>query len=200
MKIAHYGLIMLMAAPLACATAGRASAQASQAQDSLAAAARRAREQQKEQGKPAKVWDNDNIPSSGGVDVVGKPAPGASAPASPSAPAETAANDKKTAQPAEKKSGMEAQLKSAKDNLKNLQTSLDFAQRKLALDQQSYYQNPNYASDAAGAQSLKDEQSQIDAKKQQVDAAQKKVDDLQAQLQSAGGAKDSSDGGSSSQK
>lgn len=218
MKLARCGWMILLAAPLAIAPASRAAARqssqnarASQADqsaptssdqgqtapaqngqsqgDSLAAAARRAREKQKEQTKPAKVWDNDNIPTSGGVDVVGTSAQGTPAAvpgsaAGESAQAQTPGGAESSAKP--KKSDLEAQLKSAQENLKNLKTQLDFAQRKLALDQQSYYQNPNYASDAAGAKALKDEQSQIDAQKQQVDAAQKKVDDLQAQVQSAG--------------
>lgn len=195
MKTAHLGLIVLLAMPAVCATAGRASAQAAQAQDPLAAAARQAREKQKEQPKPAKVWDNDNIPSSGQVSVVGNAAQGAPGPGSA---AKTEQQGQKSgASSAEKKSDLEAQLKSAKDDLKNLQTTLDFAQRKLALDQASYYQKPDYASDTAGAQKLKDEQSDIDAKQQQVDAAQKKVDDLEAQVQSSG-TKDSGAGVDSS--
>ena len=221
MRIAYCGSMILLSALVAVAPASMAagrrsfpSPQANQADqsapanstetqaaaaqngedqaDPLAAAARRARQKQKEQPEPARVWDNDNIPSSGQVSVVGKPALSAPATVSSSAAANAAQQDQKTgAQPAEKRSALEAQLKSAKDDLKNLQTTLDFAQRKLALDQASYYQKPNYASDSAGAQKLKDEQSAIDAKQQQVDADQKKVDDLQAAVQSAGEGKDS---------
>jgi hypothetical protein len=205
MKMAHFGLMALFAVPLTCATAGHASAQPAPAQsgqnqpDSLAAAARRARQKQKEQSNPAKVWDNDNIPTSGGVDVIGKSAQSAPAAVPAGAAEKTSAPSEKTgAAPAQKKSGLEAQLKSAKDDLKNLKTILDFAQRELALDQASYYQKPNYASDTAGAQALKDEQSRIDAKKAQVDAARKKVDDLEAQLESAGGAEHSTPNGDSS--
>jgi hypothetical protein len=228
MKLAQCGLMILLAAPFAIAPASMAAArqssqsgQASQADqsasasssqtqttsagdqqsqaDPLAAAARRARERQKEQPKPAKVWDNDNIPSSGQVSVVGNSAQSAPAAVSGSAAGENTGESQKTSAPSTtKKSDLEAQLKSAKDDLKNLQSSLDFAQRKLALDQQSYYQKPDYASDTAGAQALKVEQSQIDAKKQQVDAAQKKVDDLEAQVQSAGGATDSAASGNPS--
>src|SRR5580698_9723163 len=39
--------------------------------DPLAAAARKAREQKKDQPKPARVFDNDNIPTQGGVSSVG---------------------------------------------------------------------------------------------------------------------------------
>jgi hypothetical protein len=226
MKIARCGWMILLAAPLAIAPVSKAArqpsqgAQANQADqsasansgqkqttpaqngqsqaDPLAAAARRAREKQKEQPKAAKVWDNDNIPTSDQVSVVGNAAQNAPAGASGNTAGEKTEESQKTSAPSgKKKSDLEAQLQSAKDDLKNLQSSLDFAQRKLALDQESYYQKTDYASDTAGAQALRDEQSQIDAKKQQVDAAQKKVDDLQTQVDSASGANDSSETGNS---
>ncbi|HTX16778.1 MAG TPA: hypothetical protein VMD77_15865, partial [Candidatus Baltobacteraceae bacterium] len=76
MKLAKWGLAILLASPLAMVPGAPAqsqdSAQSGQQQDSLAAAARRAREQKKDEPKAAKVWDNDNIPSSPGtVSVVG---------------------------------------------------------------------------------------------------------------------------------
>src|SRR5580692_388296 len=70
MRISHAALTMLLFFPSGIAVAGR---QAQQQDDSLAAAARHAREQKKTQSKPAKVWDNDNIPRSpGDLSVVGK--------------------------------------------------------------------------------------------------------------------------------
>lgn len=189
MKIVHLGLLMLLAVPFTCAPA--TAAQPGQQQDSLAAAARRIREQQKNQPKATKVWDNDNIPKSGGVDVVG-PATQAEAPsASAKAPEVSAkeASSKESAEAAKKKtSDLDAQLKAAKENLKVLQTDLDFAQRKYKLDQQSFYQDPNYSSNTSGAAALQDEQNQIDAKKQAVESAQDNIADLEAKLASASGA------------
>jgi type II secretory pathway pseudopilin PulG len=182
MKIVHFGLLMLLAVPLACASA--APAQAAQSQDDLAAAARRAREQRKSQHKAAKVWDNDNIPTAGGVNVVGPPEP--VAPAKTPEKSAKQSTSQKSAEAAKKKnSDLEADLKAAKDNLKSLETDLDFAQRKYALDQQSFYQNPNYSSNTSGAAALKDEENQIDAKKQAVQAAKDKVTDLEAKLGSS---------------
>ncbi len=211
MKLAHCGLLILLAAPLAAASArplSAAAAQSATAQsqsqtaqsqsssgqtDPLAAAARRAREKQKNQPKPAKVWDNDNIPTSGGVAVIGS--------TSQDSTASSTAGSANTSQPGEqksetsksaKKTDYQPELKSAKADLKNLQTQLDFLQRKLALDQQSFYQSPNYSSDTAGAKALQSEQDQIDAKKQDVAAAQKIVDDLTAKADSQTSASDSS--------
>ena len=59
---------------------------------------------------------------------------------------------------------------------------MDLLTRKYALDQQTYYGKTNYAADKDGAAKLKDEQDQIDAKKQEVADAQKKIDELTAKL------------------
>lgn len=195
MKIAHVGWLMLLAVPLAWATPRLASAQATQSQDPLAAAARRAREQQKNQPKPAKVWDNDNIPKAGGVNVVGPATETEASSAAAKAPeAKAKESSKESAESAkEKKADLNADLEAAKKNLKSLQTDLNFAQRKYVLDQQSFYQNPNYSSDASGAAALQDEQNQIDDKKQAVQDAKDKVADLEAKLAAA-----SDSGGNSS--
>ena len=190
MRLAEWGLAILLAAPLAIpAVASAQSQDSSQSgqQDSLAAAARRAREEKKDQPKPAKVWDNDNIPTDpGSVSVIGDTA----------APADQAASDhpqtdqqpdqqapsNSTSEATDKdKAATTAELDADKKRLASLKTDLDILQRKLALDQQTYYGKPDYSSDKAGAAALKSEQDQIDAKKQQIDELQKKMNDLQAQ-------------------
>jgi hypothetical protein len=168
----------------------QAAAQNKAQQDSLAAAARLAREQQKTQPRATKVWDNDNLPAAPtAVSVVG------SAPAAPAESADQSASAA-TTEPqqgktsaasavsgADRKADLQKQLDAARAHLKSAQTDLDIANRTYQLDQQTYYSNPDYSSDRAGAAKLKNEQSDIDAKKQAVDAAQKQVDDLTARLQ-----------------
>ncbi|HEY6905152.1 MAG TPA: hypothetical protein VI216_12660 [Candidatus Acidoferrales bacterium] len=152
-----------------------------QQQDSLAAAARRAREAKKDQAKPAKVWDNDSLASvSGAISIVGQPAAPAGSPASAAGGKSPAGNP-----PAADKSAIEADLSAAKANLQSLKDDLDLLQRKYALDQQTYYGTPDYSSDTAGAAALADEKSQIDSKQQEITDAEKKVADLQAQLDAA---------------
>ncbi len=151
-------------------------------QDSLAAAAHRARQAKKDEPKPVKVWDNDTLASSSGViSVVGQPV----APAANSAPASDAKSATATPTTAEKKSGLEADLNAAKASLQSLKVDLDILQRKYAMDQQTYYGKTDYASDKAGAAALADEKNQIDSKQQQVTDAEKKVADLQAELDDA---------------
>lgn len=168
----------------------RTAAQKKAKQDPLAAAARRAREQQKSQPRATKVWDNDNLPAAPeAVSVVGATpaAPAESADQSASEPAEARQQGKSSAtsgaSSSDRKADLQKQLAAAKAHLKTAQTDLDIATRKYQLDQQTYYSNPNYLSDRAGAANLKNEQSDIESKKQAVADAQKQVDALNAKLQ-----------------
>lgn len=201
MKLANWGLAILLVSPIAMVASASAqsqdASQPDQQQDSLAAAARRAREQKKEEPKAAKVWDNDNLPSTPGtVSVVGGAGEnGASETSGQSEQGQQqqgqqAANSNAPAPASDKeKAANAAELAADQDQLKSLKTDLDIAQRKLVLDQQMYYQKPDYASDKAGAAALKDEQDQIAAKQQQIDDLQKKIDALQSQ---SGAASDNS--------
>ncbi|HEY6442339.1 MAG TPA: hypothetical protein VIY66_03250 [Candidatus Acidoferrales bacterium] len=155
---------------------------ASDQQDSLAAAARRARETKKDQAKPAKVWDNESLAAApDAVSVVGQPASSDNN----SAPTE-AANSPAGAPPTAKNvTSIEAGLNEAKANLQSLKVDLDLLQRKYSLDQQTYYGKPEYSSDKAGAAALADEKNQIASKQQEIADAEKKVADLQAQLDAA---------------
>jgi hypothetical protein len=175
MKLAKWGLAIFLVYPLTIASAQpQDAAQSAQPQDSLAAAARRAREQKKDQPKPAKVWDNDNIPSQqGAISVVGN-ASAASDEASGQTQAQAAASPKQEAKP--DAAAKAAELEADNHQLESLKADLDLLQRKFVLDQQSYYVKPDYSSDREGAAALKEEQDQIDAKQLQIDDLQKKID------------------------
>src|ERR1700691_4292330 len=79
MKIAHWGLGILLVMPMGIA-AGQAQSPSQDAQapapaptDSLAAAAKQAREAKKDQPKRARVWNDDTIPkSNAAISVVGQ--------------------------------------------------------------------------------------------------------------------------------
>jgi hypothetical protein len=158
--------------------------QTQQTSQSVADAARKAKEQQK-QGAKTKVWTNDNIPTSATVSVVGQaPQAGnaanqetAAAPAGPETPEElTTERDNTT-----------ADLAQAQKDLASAKTDLDIAQREEKLDSDQFYGTPNYAGDQQGQAKLAADKSQVTAKQQAVDAAQKKVDDLQKQLDDLNG-------------
>ena len=196
MKIREWGLaIALVLLPSAAVAAAQQPAQTPQDQkpvDALAAAARKAREQKKDQPKPAKVWDNDSLPKQGELNVVGdtgsndRNAEAGEASDSQPAPAEAGAqaapSSEDAAAEAKRKAEISSEIAQTKDQLQSLNTDLDILARKYALDQQSYYGETGYASDKAGAAKLKDEENQIADKKQAIADAQKKIDDLTRQL------------------
>jgi hypothetical protein len=185
MSTAKWGLLVLLMLPAGIAS-GRL--QGAQQEDSLAAAARRAREKKKVQPNAAKVWDNENIPKDpGDVSVVGQEAsPAAETTANQGQPA-PGATDKNPASDADKLRALNVDLAAAKENLTTLQNDLDILQRKFTLDQQTYYAKPDYSSDKEGAANLKDEQGQIDSKQQEISDAQKKIQDLQSKIATPAG-------------
>jgi hypothetical protein len=192
MKIAHWGLGILLVVPMGIA-AGQAQPASQDAQapapaptDSLAAAAKQAREAKKDQPKSARVWNDDTIPkSNAAISVVGQ-TPGdndgvAAAPSDAAAAPPTAAGGGAAAGGSDRKA-LESSIANAKEKLATVKVDLDLLQRTYTLDSQMYYIKPDYASDADGAAKLKDEQDQIAAKQQEMDDVQKKIDDLNAEL------------------
>jgi hypothetical protein len=196
MKIAHWGLGILLVMPMGIAV-GQAQPPSQDAQapspaptDSLAAAAKQAREAKKDQPKPARVWNDDTIPkSNAAISVVGQTpddngaaaaAPGDAAAAPPPAAANGAGGGAATGGGDRK--ALEGSIANAKEKLATIKVDLDLLQRTYTLDSQMYYIKPDYASDTDGAAKLKDEQDQIAAKQQEMDDEQKKIDDLNAEL------------------
>jgi hypothetical protein len=164
-------------------------AQAPAPTDTLAAAAKQAREAKKDQPKPARVWNDDTIPkSNAAISVVGQtPDETAGTAAAPgdaaAAPAAAAANGSAGAGGgAGSRAALESAIANAKEKLATVKVDLDLLQRTYTLDSQMYYIKPDYASDTDGAAKLKDEQDQIAAKQQEMDDVQKKIDDLNAEL------------------
>lgn len=188
MRIAKWGLAILLASLVGIAEARQQTQE--QAEDSLAAAARRARERKKDQVKPTKVWDNDNIPTSvTSLSIVGNAPPAAensaNQPANVPGGSAAAGAANNAGADASKKSAVDAELAAAKERLQTLQNDLDIAQRKFALDRQMYNAKPDYSADKAGAASLQEEQSQVEAKQQELADAKKRVADLEEKLNSA---------------
>jgi len=185
------GLGILLALPAGMLSA-QSAAPASSAQstsDPLAAAAKRAQDSKKDQPKPARVWDNDNIPTAGhAISVVGandavadgtNPAvapDGAASGANPAAPAPNQVDQD---------AKIQSQIANAKENIASLKTDLDLMQRTMVLDSQTYYSKPDYSTDRGGAEKLTDEQAKIAEKQQAIEEAEKKLAELEALKDSA---------------
>jgi hypothetical protein len=167
------------------ASQAQPSTQTSQAapaqQDTLAAAARRAREEKKEQAK-AKVFTNDNLPTAGGISSVGE------------APAEEKNNAGGTktsaagaASPNDEKS-WRAKFAALRHKLEQDQQDLDVMQRELGVLDVQYYNDPVKAMQQdLTRQDINKKTSDIENKKQQVEADKQAISDAEDDLRKAGG-------------
>ena len=170
-------------------TSGQSSAAPAPApaQESLADAARKAREQKKEAPKAAKVFTNEDLPSAGGVSTVGQ-AP---------APAEGAAAVEAAAAPAQGKAASEEAWKTRFADLRHKldqdKAELDVLQREAATGMVQYYggdpqkANQDQQSGQALGADYNKKKSAIDAKRKAVDADQKAIDDAMDELRKSGG-------------
>jgi uncharacterized protein (DUF342 family) len=153
---------------------------------SVAEAARRAREKKKDSAKPAKVITDDTLDvKKGDVQSAVAEEPkiaGAPEAANQSAngTAHPAASDAKTQ--AAKDDKLKKEIAAVKERLKDALGDLDLLQRENRLDQDTYYSEPNFASDTAGKQKLDDEQQKMSDKRQEVDRLKAKLADLQKSL------------------
>ena len=160
----------------------------SQSQDSqsVAEAARRAREKKKDSAKPARVITDETLDVKQGdvQNAVAEEPKIAGAPdaakQSANAAANPATNDPQTQAAKDEKSKKE--IAAAKEQLKDALSDLDLLQRENRLDQDTYYSQPNFASDTAGKQKLNDEQQKIRDKRQEIDRCKAKLADLQRSL------------------
>ncbi len=175
-------LLMILATLLLLAFTGTASAQ-----ESIADAARKARESKKSEPKAKRVFTNDTVPSAptaGG----NAPAPAAaSAPASGAADAaaDTASKDKNDDPTGEK--GWRARFAEARKNLADAEKELDILQRELNLNSQQYYSDPTKAlNEQFGRGEINEQRKKIENKKKEVAALRQAIADLEGELRQAG--------------
>lgn len=151
---------------------------------SVAEAARRAREKKKDSAKPAKVITDDTLDvKKGDVQSAVAEEPkiaGAPEAANQSANGTAAASDAKTQAPQDDK--LKKEIAAVKERLKDALGDLDLLQRENRLDQDTYYSEPNFASDTAGKQKLDDAQQKMTDKRQEIDRLKSKLADLQKSL------------------
>ncbi|HEV2615581.1 MAG TPA: hypothetical protein VGU63_03110 [Candidatus Acidoferrales bacterium] len=159
-----------------------------QSSQSLAAAARKAQEKEKDAPKAKTVWTNDNIPDTpGGVSIVGQPPAAASSNEPAAASTAEAPSSADKAKLAVERAKASADLDDAKEQLRSAQTDLDIAQREYNLDAAQLYSTPDYSKNEQGQAKVDGEKAAIATKQQAVDAAQKKVGDIEKLLKSLGG-------------
>lgn len=144
-------------------------------QDSLAAAARRAKEQKKAAPKSAKVFTNDDIPASVDVSTTGDKSGISTA----RAEEKPAANDEKT---------WRDKFAALHHKLDQDQAALAVLQRELGVLNVQYYNDPVKAMQQQYTRSdINDKTAQIDEKKKEIDADQQAISDAEDDLRKTGG-------------
>jgi hypothetical protein len=146
-------------------------------EQSVAEAARKAREQKKTAAKPSTVITNDTLKPATPATVQNAVAatesmPGTSATASTDATA-AASGPAETAEPANKTSEAEAAKKKAEIEALKLQVAdkakeVDLQQRELSLANESYYSRPDFSKDPDGKAKLDAMQSDLAQKKDEL--------------------------------
>ena len=144
----------------------------SQDAQSVAEAARRAREQKKAPAKPAKVVTDDDVKPATPAASESAPAPSASGTSNTAA---APASGGPAAAPGPKDEKAAKELADAKALIKEIQSDIDLLQREQSLEQDSYFSNPDYSRDTAG-------KAKLDALKQQVSDKQLDLEKLKAHL------------------
>jgi hypothetical protein len=158
-------------------------------EDPLAAAARKAREQQKkDQNKPARVFDNDNIPKQGGISSVGASTSGGSA-ASANAGSSAGSSAAQAAVPSGKdEKGWRDRFGKLRHKLDEDQQELALMQRELGVLDVQYYNDPVQGMQQGLTRSdINEKTDKIEAKKKQIDADEQAISEAEDQLRQAGG-------------
>ena len=155
-------------------------------EDPLAAAARKARERQKNAPKAAKVFDNDNLPTSGGISSVGETS-------TPQKSGKNQAGAEANPQGNSDAAEWRAKFADLRKKLAQDQEELSVLQREAGQQMLQYYGgDPNKAvQDQQSGKPLGEKYDQtkaaIDAKQKQVDADQQAISDAEDALRRAGG-------------
>lgn len=184
------GAFCLAAAP-AFAQQDQSSGSQEQSGDSVADAARKAREQQKTQPKPKKVFTDDDV----------KPATPAEKAAPPAASGQTQASDQVQSGSGDQAAGDKGE-KGEKDpaamwkqkfseqraKITNAEKELDVLQREEQKAEIQYYPDPQKAlQEQYSRQEINDKLAKIDAKKEEIAKLKQQLDDMEDELRKSGG-------------
>lgn len=161
--------------------------------ESVADAARRAREEKKSVPKASRVFDNDSLPpAGGGINIVGNENPQGEADKNVANPADAkkAATSEKPAAKADENSekAWRAQFAKAHERLRRDQSDLEVMQREVNQLQTQYYSDPQKAMQQQYSRGdIAAKQAKIAAKQKEVEADRQALNDLQDALRKAGG-------------
>jgi hypothetical protein len=158
--------------------------------ESLAAVARKAREQKKDQAQAAaRVFDNDTIPKKGGVSAVGATPDESSADANGAPVAGNSGSAANAGPPgANDEKGWRELFAKLNKKLAQDQDNVNLSQRELGVLDVQYYNDPNKALEQNLTRSdINEKTAKIEAAKQQVEADKQALADAEDQLRKSGG-------------
>jgi hypothetical protein len=161
-------IAMLLAAGVCLPNATLAQSQQSASQDSsVADAARRNRDQKKNSANSSKIITDDDLdghefkPGKGGFNVMAPAQLETEAPSAEAVAAAEAADNASDEETQKEAAAQDADIAKLKVQITQGEKDLDVLRRQLALDQDSYLSNPDYAHDTAGKSNLDNEKQQI---------------------------------------
>lgn len=185
-----FGLAVLFPAA-ALAQQSQSQSQESQSKpqtQSLAEAARKARE--KKGAQKAKVFTNDNLPTTGTVNVVGaQPAQAeGEAQQGEQAQGQVEGQAQGTANPAADEQLWRGRFAEARKKLADAEKELDILQRELNLMNMQYYSDPQRTlNEELTRKSVNEHRAKIDAKQAEINQLKQAIEDLERDLRAAGG-------------
>jgi hypothetical protein len=187
-----FGLaVFLPASALAQQSQSQQASQSKPQTQSLAEAARKAREKKGEQ--KAKVFTNDNLPTKGTVNVVGsqpaQQAEGEAQQGEGQAQGQVEGQAQgQTQNPAADEQLWRGRFAEARKKLADAEKELDILQRELNLMNVQYYSDPQKTlNEELTRKSVNEHRAKIDAKQAEVNQLKQAIEDLERDLRAAGG-------------
>lgn len=184
------GLCALVGLP-ALAQQQQQSSSQQQTGDSVADAARKAREKQKAEAKPKKVYTEDDIPSRLGGDAAVTGSGGKAAGDTKAAEGKPGAGADAAGKAKEKEDPEKVWRKRFQDQREKIATAeqeLDVLQRELDKNQVQYYSDPTQAlKEQNSRKEINEKTAKIDDKKRQIAALKQQLSDMEDDLRKAGG-------------
>lgn len=154
-----------------------------QQEESVAEAARKAREQKKTPAKPSTVITNDTLKPATPGTVQDATAATERMPGADATSSDATADATTAAAPAKESSDEEiakkkAQIEALKQQIADKAKEVDLQQRTLALENESYYSRPDFSKDPAGKAKLDAMQTDVAQKKDELAQLKAKLKDL----------------------
>lgn len=149
-------------------------------EESVAEAARRAREQrsQKPAAQPLKEFTNDSLPPARVAGESAGASPTSEAPGSSGAAAQD--ESKPVSAEEEKERGeADAAVKAEREKLEKLKGEMELMERETKLNKSAFYGRPDFINDKAGAANLAAQDAALDAKKIEIKEAEAKIATLE---------------------